>query len=259
MVITPSSLERSWALTRLEIAITKIASTIPLDNIVGSNHVRLHSALRFRFERKESSWTMETRSTLTQFFVHSISLKTTADIHNYDASQVPPEWHGWMMHMNDATPDMEEEYIKDRLSHKKVGEITHVPWTHNLGHQEPYFNFHNMYNQSQVRSRGYGIGNYVVGLPPGAPDAFYTQPGSPYNPASIRPNLPVGDLDEASGGGRPYKSVKWMDRLKTASEKEAEKLAVDSEWTKGYEAKKTGKRLSPREQAILARGGTLAN
>jgi hypothetical protein len=48
-----------------------------------------------------------------------------------------------------------------------------------------------------------------------------------------------------------------MERLKTASEKAAEKLAYDSQFTKGYETKKTSKRLSPRDQAILARGGTL--
>jgi hypothetical protein len=182
-----------------------------------------------------------------------------ADIHNYDSSQVPPEWHGWMTSMNDATPDMEEEYIKDRLSHTKRGDISHVPWTHNLGHQEPYFDFHNMHNQSQIRSRGYGIGNPIVGLPPGAPDAYYTQPGSPYNPGSIRPVVMKGDLDEAKGGGRPYKSEMWAERLKTSAEKVAEKAAYDAQFTKGYETNKTRKRLSPRDQAILARGGTLSD
>ena len=70
------------------------------------------------------------------------------------------------------------------------------------------FIFNNQHNQSQIRSRGYGIGNHVVGLPPGAPDAFYTQPGSPYNPYSIRKLEYIGDLDEGKGGGRPYKSDK---------------------------------------------------
>jgi hypothetical protein len=177
-----------------------------------------------------------------------------SDIHNYDASQIPPEWHGWMTSMNDATPSLEEEYIKERLSHTKFGEISHVPWTHNLGHQEPYFNFHHMHNQSQIRSRGYGIGNPIVGLPPGAPDAYYTQPGSPYNDASTRMKEMEGDL----GNNRPYKNALWKERLKTAAEKEAETQAEANAWTAGYEAKKTAKRLSPREQAILARGGTLA-
>jgi NADH:ubiquinone oxidoreductase subunit len=180
-----------------------------------------------------------------------------ADIHNFDATQIPPEWHGWMCHTNDATPSMEKEYIQERMSHLRVAEISHAPYRSNLGHQEPYFNFHHMHNQSQVRSRGYMIGNHVVGLPPGAPDAFYTQPGSPYNPASIREFKMIGDLDEAAGGGRPYKSEMWKERLKTQQEKEAEKIAVKQEWQSTYEAAKATKKLSPREQAILARGGTL--
>jgi NADH:ubiquinone oxidoreductase subunit len=180
------------------------------------------------------------------------------DIHNYDAAQIPPEWHGWMHHINDQTPLLEEEYIEEKMSHLRNGEISHAPYSSNMGHQEPYFNFHHMHNQSQIRSRGYGIGNHVVGLPPGAPDAYYTQPGSPYNEASIRKFDMVGDLDEGKGGGRPYKSAMWMERLKTAPEKEAEKEAIKETWKKPFEVAKASKRLSPREQAILARGGTLS-
>lgn len=182
-----------------------------------------------------------------------------ADINNFDASHVPPEWHGWMTSMNDATPSLEEEYIEEKMKHLRKGEISHAPYTSNIGHQEPIFNFHHMHNQSQVRSRGYGIGNAIVNLPPGVPDAYYTQPGSPYNAASIRKFPMIGDLDEAKGGGRPYKSEKWMERLKTAAEKEAEAQAEKDKWTKPYETAKTTKRLSPREQAILARGGTLSS
>jgi len=182
-----------------------------------------------------------------------------ADIHNFDATQVPPEWHGWLTHMNDATPSLEEEYIEEKMKNLRVGEISHAPYLSNIGHQEPYFNFHNMHNQSQIRSRGYGIGNPIVGLPPGAPDAYYTQPGSPYNDAFIRKFEKKGSLD--SDGGRTYKSDMWKERLKTAAEKEAEKTAEKERWTKSYFNSVEGgnaKRLSPREQAILARGGTLA-
>ena len=112
--------------------------------------------------------------------------------------------------MNDATPSLEQEYMEEM--HKRQIQIEHsdAPYRDNVGHQEPYFNFNHQHNQSQIKSRGYGIGNHVVGLPPGAPDAFYTQPGSPYNAASIRKLEFVGDLDEAKGGGRPYKSEMWM-------------------------------------------------
>lgn len=174
-----------------------------------------------------------------------------SDIHNFDASQIPPEWHGWMCHMNDATPSLEEEYIAEKMSHLNVAEISHAPYRSVVGHQEPYFNFHNMHNQSQIRSRGYGIGNHIVGLPPGAPDAYYTQPGSPYNDYSIRKFEMIGELS----GGRAYKSELWKKRLMTKEEVESEKLAAQNKWMTAKAAKVT--RLSPREEAILARGGTV--
>jgi len=153
---------------------------------------------------------------------------------------------------------MEQEFIDKWMKNLHVGEISHAPFQSNIGHQEPYFNFHHMHNQSQIRSRGYGIGNHVVGLPPGAPDAYYTQPGSPYNEASIRKFEPKGDLDEAKGGGRPYKNELWQERLKTPAEKEEEKMAEAKKFQQGMEAAKTVKALTPRERAILARGGSLA-
>lgn len=179
-----------------------------------------------------------------------------ADIHNFDSTQIPPEWHGWMCSMNDVTPSREDEYFAEQLSHLKTSEISHAPYRTNVGHQEPYFNFHHMHNQSQIRSRGYGIGNHVVGLPPGAPDAYYTQPGSPYNEASIRKFPMVGDLDEKKGGGRPYKSELWKRRLMTEDEKKAEISEEKDKWVHAYESSKAMK-LSLRERAILARGGTI--
>lgn len=177
------------------------------------------------------------------------------DINNYDPTQIPPEWHGWMHHINDATPTLEDEFIKSKLAHTKKGEISHAPYETNVGHQEPIFNFHGMHNQSQIRSRGYGIGNPIVGLPPGAPDAFYTQPGSPYNTSSHREFPVIGSLD--ADGGRAYKSEMWRQRLMTKEEKQA---VIDAErgMIDAAVDKSGAKRLSPREQAILARGGTLA-
>jgi NADH:ubiquinone oxidoreductase subunit len=175
------------------------------------------------------------------------------DINNFDASHIPPEWHGWMTHQNDATPTTEDEYIKSKVI--KKGEISHAPYVSNMGHQEPIFNFHGMHNQSQIRSRGYGIGNPIVGLPPGAPDAYYTQPGSPYNPASIRHFPMQGSLD--ADGGRAYKSEMWRKRLMTPEELAAEEKA---DTVQVQEASPTeSKKLTPREKAILARGGTLSS
>lgn len=175
-----------------------------------------------------------------------------ADINNFDATQIPPEWHGWMHHVNDATPLLEEEYFQEKLKHVDYGEISHNPFRHNIGYQNPYFNFHGMHNQSQIRSRGYNIGNPVVGLPPGAPDAYYTQPGSPYNPASIRPLTFEGDLDESNGGGRPYKSEMWRKRLMTPEELEKENKEYNELVAEGVS---TEAPMSKREMAMLQRGG----
>jgi len=175
------------------------------------------------------------------------------NIHNFDSSQVPPEWHGWLVGQNDATPSMEQEYIEEKMKHLRTAEISHAPYKSVLGHQEPYFNFNHMHNQSQVHSRGSGIGNPIVGLPPGAPDAYYTQPGSPYNESSIRKFEMEGSLD--ADGGRAYKNQMWKERLMTAEEKEAERQAELNSYVMTAKSKK---KFSPREEAILARGGTLA-
>uniref|UniRef100_A0A7S1CZ94 NADH dehydrogenase [ubiquinone] 1 alpha subcomplex subunit 12 n=1 Tax=Cyclophora tenuis TaxID=216820 RepID=A0A7S1CZ94_CYCTE len=151
------------------------------------------------------------------------------DINNFDSSSIPPEWHGWMTSMNDSPPSSEEDYISTKKGFIQQGCQSNAPLDHNVGHQEKFFNFHHMHNQSQVRSRGYNIGNPIVGLPPNAPDGYYTQPGSPYNPANIRETVMIGDLDADKGGGRPYKSEMWADRLRTPAEKaaiEAEQLAA---------------------------------
>lgn len=161
------------------------------------------------------------------------------DIHNFDSTQIPPEWHGWMTHMNDCTPAYEDEYISMQLSRLRVGEISHAPYQTNIGMQMPLFHFHGMHNQSQIRSRGYGIGNHVVGLPPTVGtngDAYYTQPGSPYNPASR-----VKQVNTAL----------WKERLEGPADKKKE----EEEWNKAFASKKNV-RLSLREQAMQERGGT---
>jgi hypothetical protein len=174
------------------------------------------------------------------------------DIHNFDSSSIAPEWHGWMTSMNDQTPSVEEEFLAERTSHVPQGCRSDAGIMTNVGHQEPYFNFHAMHNQSQIRSRGYGIGNQVVGLPPNAPDAYYTQPGSPYNPASLKEFKAIGE----HSGGRVYKSQKWAERLLTADEKaslEAKRLQVAQDTLN--KAKTGGAR---RLAALRARGaGTI--
>ncbi|KAG7361497.1 NADH:ubiquinone oxidoreductase 17.2 kD subunit-like protein [Nitzschia inconspicua] len=175
-----------------------------------------------------------------------------ADIQNFDSSQIPPEWHGWMTSMNDVTPSQEDEYFEKMTKRINPSAPSDAPYKHNIGYQNELFHFNGMHNQSQIRSRGYGIGNSIVGLPPFAPDAYYTQPGSPYNPAFIRKFEYEGDLDEAKGGGRPYKNDLWKERLMTAAEKEAKVNPPN-----GVDFVESGTKLTPREEAILARGGTI--
>jgi len=141
------------------------------------------------------------------------------DSHNFDSSSIAPEWHGWMTSMNDEPPQHSDMMIDEKM--KSIPQMCRSdnPMSKHVGHTEPISNFHNMHNQSQVRSRGYGIGNPVVGLPPFAKDAYYSQPGSPYNDSSRVMAAPIGDLDGAKSGGRAYKSLKWKERLMTPEEK----------------------------------------
>jgi len=173
------------------------------------------------------------------------------DIHNFDSTQVAPEWQGWLTSMHDATPEEDDEFIDELKKRIQPNSHSDAPYDHNIGYQNEVFNFNNMHVQSQIRSRGYGIGNSVVGLPAFAPDAYYTQPGSPYNPAFMRKLEYEGDLDEATGGGRPYKNDMWKERLMTAAEKKAAEPVNDDEFAAALTA------LTPREEAILARGGSL--
>jgi NADH:ubiquinone oxidoreductase subunit len=182
------------------------------------------------------------------------------DIHNYDSASIPPEWHGWMTSMNDVPPSAEEEYINERKeSIIPLESRSDANIDTNVGHQEPVYNFHHLHNQSAVRSRGYNIGNPVVGLPPGVKDSYYTQPGSPYNEASIRPHINIGDLDEGKGGGRPYKSLKWADRLRTPEEKAAREQAKLDVAKSLYNEDAAKSAEIRRKMAMAARGaGSLA-
>lgn len=150
------------------------------------------------------------------------------DIHNFDSSSIPPEWHGWMTSMHDEPPCAEQSLIERKTEVVDQMCKSDAPTKSNVGLQdETLFHFHHLHNQSQVRSRGYNIGNTIVGLPPsknskdGIKDAYYTQPGSPYNDASIKPLEFIGSLDK--DGGRKFKSEKWADRLRTPEEK----MAID--------------------------------
>mmetsp|Transcript_25933 Transcript_25933/g.39735 ORF Transcript_25933/g.39735 Transcript_25933/m.39735 type:complete len:239 (+) Transcript_25933:55-771(+) len=139
------------------------------------------------------------------------------DVNNFDSSSIPPEWHGWMTSMNDVAPSTESDFFE--RNEASLPELCRsdvvVKDRKMVGHQEKLFHFHNMHNQSQVRSRGYGIGNPIVGLPPHAPDAYYVQPGSPYHDSAVEEGRARKNL-----GGVP-RNEKWKMRLMSDADKKA--------------------------------------
>lgn len=183
------------------------------------------------------------------------------DVHNFDSTSIPPEWHGWMTSMNDVAPSQEQDYLDKAKD--DILKMCHsdAPDDHAVGLQSPgLYNFHSMHNQSQVRSRGYGIGNPIVGLPAfNAKDAYYTQPGSPYNEASIRKPKILGHLDnDDKTTSRPYKSDKWADRLRTPEEKEAFKTRFRAEQLKLTSKKNLLSQKTSRLKTLKGRGrGTI--
>ena len=107
------------------------------------------------------------------------------DIHNYDASQVQPEWQGWLCGMHDVPGDDKSiaayfEKTTKEISHPTRSDATQV-YAHGLGFRNelpPLVN--HMHDQTGIRERGYRMGNSVVGIPPGFGDNYYKQPGSMY-------------------------------------------------------------------------------
>jgi NADH:ubiquinone oxidoreductase subunit len=104
------------------------------------------------------------------------------DVDNYDSSSVTPAWHGWLHQMHDAPGNETEAFLAAKLPHlNDKSAVPHALWNHQVGKTNPIpSTFNDWANQSQVRSRGWGVGNTVAGLPPGVPDQYWTQPGSPY-------------------------------------------------------------------------------
>ena len=190
------------------------------------------------------------------------------DIHNFDSSSIPPEWHGWMTSMNDTPPASETLYF-DTAKHdiKPTTTGSHAPHDHAVGYQNEEntekHNWKHFHNLTQVRSRGYGIGNPIVGLPPkGVKDQYYTQPGSPYNEGSIRPLEFIGDLDAgntklAPEQHRKYKSEKWADRLRTPEEKSAIMKEAEDAAKKVLDALKQEASISAANERARRGAGTL--
>ena len=94
------------------------------------------------------------------------------DIHNPDASMIQPEWHGWMHHVFDETPETITK--QDRID---TTTITHANTTSHVGKIGEEVEAQPTVNTSQYRQRGYNIGSlHTAG---GEQDNYYKQPGHP--------------------------------------------------------------------------------
>lgn len=85
---------------------------------------------------------------------------------------IQPEWHGWMHHMFDETPDqfgtefdtLATTSVSHAIYHNHIGLFKEAPITEQV-------------DVSQYRQRGYKVGNLMRG--PDDKDLYYKQPGHP--------------------------------------------------------------------------------
>jgi hypothetical protein len=101
-----------------------------------------------------------------------------ADIHNPDPVCIQPEWHGWMHHMFDETPD--QMRLVDTAEAPGQFDIERVDsdaiFTTHLGAADDKLGDMPHTTLSQYRSRGYGVGSLISGP---FENKFYKQPGHP--------------------------------------------------------------------------------
>ena len=86
---------------------------------------------------------------------------------------IQPEWHGWMHHMYDETPDQ----FTQKLSPNKSTVTNHTLYNHHYGQIGENVEAKASVNLSQYRSRGYKVGSLMTGE--NEPDHYYRQPGHP--------------------------------------------------------------------------------
>ena len=105
-----------------------------------------------------------------------------ADIHNPDPVLITPDWHGWMHHVFDETPDemrlvdgtaadgslVDGQFDIERVDSDAVF-TTHLGLARDKTGDLPH------HNLSQYRARGYGVGSLLT--EPNDPEPYYIQPG----------------------------------------------------------------------------------
>ena len=90
---------------------------------------------------------------------------------------IQPEWHGWMHHVFDETPDEVTKALEDVTV---CALESNAIYTHHVGHTD--YKATDQVDLTQYRQRGYKVGSLMIG--PNDPDQYYLQPGHPLSPLS---------------------------------------------------------------------------
>jgi len=105
------------------------------------------------------------------------------DIHNFDATMVQPEWHGWLHHMYDEVPGEQASEGAEKTvipthtaSSAALGGIDSHVYDSNIEPRE-------MVNNTQLRQRGYKVGSLKTG--PEDPDQYFMQKSHPLHPEAF--------------------------------------------------------------------------
>lgn len=101
------------------------------------------------------------------------------DIHNPDASTIPPEWHGWHTQMQDAPGTSVQSFIDAKLqgSHQVAGDAcdSSVAYSDHVGLNASGYETEEVMNHTGYRARGYKVGG--LKQLPGDPDLYTVHAG----------------------------------------------------------------------------------
>ena len=107
-----------------------------------------------------------------------------SDIHNPDPVLITPDWHGWMHHVFDETPDEMRVLEARGLNGKLAGQFdigdrvdSDAHFTTHSGKVEDATKEFPHHDLTQYRRRGYNVGSLISTAEQG--DLYYKQPGHP--------------------------------------------------------------------------------
>ena len=98
------------------------------------------------------------------------------DIWNYDATMVPPSWHGWLHHMHDEPGHVLEQAAIEQAEKfgVQLDSSDDGIYSNHIGYTT--YEEELMHNKTGFRQRGYKIGSLYTKA--GEPDQYYRQPGT---------------------------------------------------------------------------------